>query len=304
MNVAHTFSRIRLRVGVALVCAALAALPLKTRAEDGLAAFGSAIDELRRANLISGQKMLVERMAAKACFVVAGINADSYGESMTEAHDRFLYIQSALREGNVVAGLLPETNTRVLTALDEVDTLFKPFDEVALDVAAGNADQARLGEMLAMTSSLFSSIDRLAGLVERVHASASVPRSVRVQHTYAGLQRRLTQKMIKEGCMIATLGDTRSVQAELENSIEEFESRLVALRNGKILLGLPKAEDPRLVADLDEVERLWQEIEPVLAEAVAGTAPSADDLELLVIDSTPMMEFANDAVTAIETASR
>ncbi|MEO0994424.1 MAG: type IV pili methyl-accepting chemotaxis transducer N-terminal domain-containing protein [Pseudomonadota bacterium] len=266
---------------------------------DGLFAVGSTGDDRRKANLVSRQKMLVERMAANACLITRGIDVEADKERLTEAHDIFLATQAALREGNDTIGLAAEKNERVLQQLAAVERSFRPFDLAALSIADGTAEVGTMTDMMRHTTPLYNALDKLAGLVDRVYVKRQFSVGALAALDYAGKQRWLSQKMVREACLVGDAGQEH-VPLDLGNTLVTFESRLKALRDGERLIGLPPAEDPELLDTFDEAEEIWEEIRPVLIDAADGTAPDPDALHLLAKDMTPLLAALNDAVYLIE----
>ncbi|MGF1501901.1 MAG: type IV pili methyl-accepting chemotaxis transducer N-terminal domain-containing protein [Paracoccaceae bacterium] len=263
-------------------------------------AVGNTVDDRRRANFVSRQKMLVERMAAKSCFLINDFDASDHGPKLDEAHELFVATQAVLRDGNTALGLEAETNTRVLERLSDVEKLFAPFDEAALAVRDGARDPALLKDKIGGTSGLLAALERLGGLIDRIYVRDHFSLPTISKLDYAGLQLWLSQKLVKEACMLATTEQKGLYRIELQDSVTLFEARLAALRDGEILIGLPPATDPELVRSLDRVAELWGGMRTPLMAAIARGDMTAEELRQIVEFSTPLMTAANDAVFVIE----
>ncbi|MEM9145715.1 MAG: type IV pili methyl-accepting chemotaxis transducer N-terminal domain-containing protein [Pseudomonadota bacterium] len=255
------------------------------------------------ANLVSRQKTLVEHMAANACLIVRGIDVEADRARLQGAHDLFLETHTALIEGDETHGLVKETNERVLTQLTAVGRAFAPFDMAALDISEGDATEAALSVMMMQTSALFRALDRLAGLVERVHIQSKVPADILKVLDFAGKQRWLSQKMVREACLTGGGMAWAHIRYDLDTTMTEFEARMVALRDGDRLHGVPMAQDKALIGALDQAQIYWDEMRPVLEAAALGKAPDDPGLTLLAKDMTPLLATLNQAVTIMESAS-
>ena len=113
----------------------------------------------------------------------------------------------------------------------------------------------------------------------------------------AGRQRMLSQKLTKEALLLARdLGQADHLRA----TVGLFEQTLKVLRAGDAARGLPPAADPALVAQLDQVSRIWDDLSAG-AVALLG-ADSPDDpkfkhgLEVVVAGNLPLVTAMNRAV--------
>lgn len=145
-----------------------------------------------------------------------------------------------------------------------------------------------------------AALERLGGLIDRIYVRDHFSLPTISKLDYAGLQLWLSQKLVKEACMLATTEQKGLYRIELQDSVTLFEARLAALRDGEILIGLPPATDPELVRSLDRVAELWGGMRTPLMAAIARGDMTAEELRQIVEFSTPLMTAANDAVFVIE----
>ncbi len=273
---------------------------VSSAAAEEIYAIGGAVDDRRRANFVSRQKMIVERMAAKACFVINGFDAADHGSKLDAAHDLFVATQDVLRNGDSGLELKPEKNERVLASLDEIDRRFRPFDAAALSIRDGGREPALLEVKIQGTSGLETALDRLAILIDRIYVKDHYPLPVLNQLEVAGEQRWLSQKVVREACMMGTGGDPVLYRVRLEDTAKLFDARLAALTDGQILIGLPAPQTPELVAILSRVSEIWTAMRRPIDAAVAAGEMSPENLREIVKHSTPLMTAANEAVFLVE----
>ncbi len=75
----------------------------------------------------------------------------------------------------------------------------------------------------------------------------------------AGRQRMLSQKMTKESLQLLQEGVDRLAQREqIAKTAALFDKSLSGLRNGDVEVGLPRAQDATIIAQLDKVAGIWK----------------------------------------------
>ncbi len=114
----------------------------------------------------------------------------------------------------------------------------------------------------------------------------------------AGRQRMLTQKLVKQ----LLQGDFVGAQA----TIELFTKSLKALKHGSKELNLEAVNDPRIIAQIQRVEELWQQLREHLEPILAGKQNALDrqyildhNLELLQECNTLTKLFEEKAVAGL-----
>ncbi|OQY24294.1 MAG: hypothetical protein B6I37_03575, partial [Desulfobacteraceae bacterium 4572_35.2] len=75
----------------------------------------------------------------------------------------------------------------------------------------------------------------------------------------AGRQRMLSQKMTKESLTVASQAKEQQARQELSKTRQLFDTSLNALINGNVSMGVPKTEEPKIVAQLATVSALWRD---------------------------------------------
>jgi nitrate/nitrite-specific signal transduction histidine kinase len=111
----------------------------------------------------------------------------------------------------------------------------------------------------------------------------------------AGKQRMLTQKMSKEILLVAKGIEADANKANLEKTAALFDKTLNGLINGDKGLGLPKTEDPAILAQLEKVKALWQGFKKNV-DAVLGGDTDSKVLEDVAKQNVPLLKEMNKAV--------
>ncbi len=107
----------------------------------------------------------------------------------------------------------------------------------------------------------------------------------------AGRQRMLTQKMTKQ----ILEGDFKGA----EETAALFSKSLEALRNGDASMKLKKVKDPEILAQIEKVERLWQEFRTRL-ERIIHHQGSQVDKEYLLSHNLELLKEANTLTKLFE----
>ncbi len=120
----------------------------------------------------------------------------------------------------------------------------------------------------------------------------------------SGRQRMLSQKMTKETLLIQAGIDIEKNKENLKKTIELFKTTLAGLRDGNPDMNLPKCENERIVAQLDKVKSLYDELEPIFLKAINGEKLSDDELQKLAAGNLPLLKEMNKAVKMFERKSK
>ncbi len=112
----------------------------------------------------------------------------------------------------------------------------------------------------------------------------------------AGQQRMLTQKMTKE---LMFIRDGYDAAADLGKTRKLFDTTLRSLINGDASLGLPKATNKEIIAQLHRVENLWQRYDAQLDQALRSGSGDVDKAKLYN-DSLAILKEMNKGVKMME----
>lgn len=105
--------------------------------------------------------------------------------------------------------------------------------------------------------------------------------------------------MTKEFLLIAAGISVQENQANLQKTVALFDRTLKGLRDGDVAQRLPGTLQPRIRAQLDIVERNWNEYRPVLEQQDYSEAQIRRAAEL----NLPLLKEMNTAVKMYEVLS-
>lgn len=263
----------------------------------------TAAEAAQRINIAGRQRMLSQRMAKAACLMATDISFAAAYDQLTQAYGLFERSEAALRIGDEVMGMNPETSTKVLDALAAVTqpwadykvVIEKGIDDGAIENADLDAlDSASLDVLKYMNIAVFKTARDYAAITE------DVPLGLTITVDIAGRQRMLTQKAIKEACLMTVAADPTVHAERLAESIELFDQSLKALRDGYEDVGVMAAPTREIDRKLLEVESLWQPVKRTLDRAANGEVLSKRDISRVSRMSEPLLQTMNEAVGLYE----
>ncbi|NSX53342.1 type IV pili methyl-accepting chemotaxis transducer N-terminal domain-containing protein [Parasulfitobacter algicola] len=276
------------------------ALPVQVHAE------GAAITSeqaARKVNIAGRQRMLSQRIAKAACFTARDIAPTEYREQLVQARDLFEQSQDALRHGSLDLKLAPEIRPSVLLAQSEVidswATFRKPVDDI-LTQAKVDTDlvlslQDHSLEVLDLANeAVFKTTQAYGGSTKDVSIALTVTVDV------AGRQRMLSQKMMKEACLLGITDDKTAVANSLSETMRLFDASLTALRFGYANAGVLEAPNQDIASALETVSAHWEDIKPLFEKVAAGEVPSDDDLIDIEKRAETLLKDMNTAVGLYE----
>jgi len=263
----------------------------------------TAAEAAQRINIAGRQRMLSQRMAKAACLMATDISFAAAYDQLTQAYGLFERSEAALRIGDEVMGMHPETSNKVLDALAAVSQpwadykviIEKGIDDGAIENAdLDTLDGASLDVLKYMNIAVFKTVRDYAAITE------DVPLGLTITVDIAGRQRMLTQKAIKEACLMTVAADPTVHAERLAESIELFDQSLKALRDGYEDVGVMAAPTREIDRKLLEVESLWQPVKRTLDRAANGEVLSKRDISRVSRMSEPLLQTMNEAVGLYE----
>ncbi len=115
----------------------------------------------------------------------------------------------------------------------------------------------------------------------------------------SGKQRMLSQKMSKEMLLIAKGVDAAGNKENLKKTAALFDKTLKGLIHGEADLKLAKAQNPKIVKQLEKVTKLWSGFKKNV-DAVLGGDTSKAVLEKIAKENLPLLKNMNRAVKMFE----
>lgn len=286
-------------LGLGFGLALAAGIPTVSAAQVEVTAEAAAI----RVNIAGRQRMLSQRIAKAACLMSQGVSELAAFDQMAQAYNLFIISDDALRNGNPTLGLPKETLPEVQAALANVTPewlIFRDLLETGIRDAAFAAQDMELldATSLNVLRNMNFAVFQIAKSYGEHFDQIPLLRNVTVD--VAGRQRMLTQRAVKEACMMRIASDPAEQARRLSETVRLFDISLTALQIGYDQLGVIPAPTSEIAAKLDEVRGLWTPVKAMLDRAAAGEILSNDDLERLASDTEPLLWAMDEAVGLYE----
>ncbi|MEM7042127.1 MAG: type IV pili methyl-accepting chemotaxis transducer N-terminal domain-containing protein [Pseudomonadota bacterium] len=267
----------------------------------------AAIEAARKVNLSGRQRMLSQRMAKAACLMSRDISFAATYDQLTQAYNLFQRSDAALRTGDEEMGLSPEEQPEVLTALSAIDASWSSYSGIVENaVETGAVEETGLETLDDESREVLKYMNIAVFKIARAYAEVtpSVPLGLTITIDVAGRQRMLTQKAVKEACLMAVSSDPSLHSDRLNETIELFDLSLKALRDGYEDVGVIAAPTREIDRKLQEVASLWDPVKRILDRAAAGEVLSDRDLSRVARLSEPLLQTMNEAVSLYEGAEQ
>lgn len=229
--------------------------------------------------LAERQLLLIERMTNSALLAALGIDASPGLNSIHWSRDRFDRMQTDLREGNSYIGLDPTTEPEILERLDQADTRWRRYDSIFGEiVASGKASDAQVD---ALAANHATTIEALRQMVDsygyfvyggRYHSILSST----INGT--GRLRAGTQLVLRSLMMAAYHEYATEQRQELAQAMKDFDQTINGLIEGDPERRLLPAATREIRGELLKVDRMWNEVRPILEQAAAGEAVTRDQI--------------------------
>ncbi len=265
----------------------------------GLSFSVQAADMGRVINLAGKQRMLTQKMSKEALLVAKGIDADANKANLKGTVALFDKTLKGLKDGDADLGLPRTEDPAIRAQLDKVQKLWDGLKPAMESVLAGDTSASVLNTIAAKNLPLLKEMNQAVKMYEKAAGSTLAPEVARTINL-AGKQRMLTQKMTKELLLIANGIDVAANKAHLKGTVALFDKTLKGLVNGDADLGLPKTEDPAILAQLGKVQELWDAYKPIVASADTSEAALRKAAKL----NLPLLKEMNKAVGMYAAAAK
>ena len=227
-----------------------------------------------RINFAGRLRMLSQRVAANSCLYTASIEQDATIAALSYAYVEFEKIMNALEFGDADLRIFgTETRRKTIAGIHDLRTTWAPIkasiDEMVVNGASASAQTV-------FDDTIFDLLERARSLMTEVSGQYSDPSAMNqsdaIAINIAGRQRTLTQKMLKEACLIWVGGSaqTEDIRLELQSTMEMFEVSLNALQTGLPSAGISPPPTAKISDQLAIVAKDWDEVKPILDGILTG----------------------------------
>lgn len=259
------------------------------------------IDIEHAVHLSGEQSALMQMMSADLLLAGMGNEPNKRLENLKKYRAEFARRLRALRRGDPALFLPAATQPEVLQSLTDVDALWPRFDAVlgkSLDAGAVSASEVDAVGLL--SEPLLDAMERMATAFE-AEASKGQLHSVLGRAVHFGERgHMLSQKMTTELLFIAYGGEAQKQRKELAQARAQFDGILKGLMDGDGNLRLLPAPTPEIRLALRNVQRAWDEFQPIVTSVAQGGEIAADDLSSVADASLALSEAIEEAVHMYE----
>jgi len=246
----------------------------------------AAIDISQKIRIAGDLRTFTQRMALASAFVLLDVERDHYLNVLRDEFNEFSADIEVLRQGRSEYGMAPEENTLVLEAIDTVElgwSILGPAIEHVIDT--GMVDDTDFTKIEKTNVQVMSLTDSLIHRIMNEY-KADIPTELAYQIDVVGVQRMLSQKMVKEGILLGLEFEADAHHEMLLGSVQVFQFGMDKLRgemlHNEVFLPEPGSDIAEM---LDRVDQIWALLQPSL-EALD---------ESHSIDSVDIVELAHEA---------
>lgn len=269
------FNRLPMRALAGAFCMSALMFPAHaqdTMADAGVVEVGIESDAADRIVLASRLRTLTQQVAAASCSITSQVDVEEAHDTLAKATTDFDRYIVALLEGDESLHILrPESNARIVRDIEHVraewDAIHGAIDSVLAnsdDVDAAHVIDDHNLQLLELTSALAA--DLRARYANPYEITASDAMMVEI----AGRQLMLTQRMAKDACEVWTGYNVEAARADLQQTMQYFESSLYALRDGMPAAGLQPAPTPEIQEDVQILLERWYVLRDNMQQLVDG----------------------------------
>jgi len=246
------------------------------------------------------QRMLTQRMSKAACLAQLGVDAALHRKIAQDAALRFGLVLTGLQQGSADLGFEAETSRMVLIQLEKTEVLWNRFAPLVGRLSGEAGDESALAALRKSNVRLLKQMDRSVTAIQSEMATGVEFSQQAMALNVAGRQRMLTQKAIKDMCMVMSGIDPEADRKALRATVAEFENSLRDLREGSPARSLIAAPTWEIDAQLEMVEGLWFELSPIVQTVMSGDDISKSDLGYAAFIAEAVLAEMNNAVRMYE----
>lgn len=256
----------------------LAAIPQEARS-DGNRPFAMA----------GRQWLLVERMTNSALLAALDVSASPNLRAVHWSRDRFERTHTELKYGDPLLGQAASTRPEILAALDRVDSEWRRYDAIFSEISGSTGISGV--QVRALTDShaeMIEALDQMVGAYQFYAYGGTSHSILSSTINETGKLRARTQLLLRTFLMVAYNDNSAQDRRQLAQSVQEFSGILRGLIYGDGDLLLLPAPTQEIRDELMKVDRMWNEILPVLEAGANGNAVTETEIATIAQYSNDM----------------
>jgi len=251
----------------------------------------AAIDISHKIKIAGDLRMFTQRMGLAVAFVMLDVEKDHYLAVLRDEYSEFEVDIAALRNGDPLYQMAPEENKLVLEAINTVEFGWSILGPQLKDVIdAGAVDDAHFTKIEKVNTQVMTLADSLIHRI-LVEYKDKLPLDLAYQIDIAGVQRTLSQKMIKEAILVALEFEVEAHHEMLVGSTQLFQfgqDKLAGkmLHNEHMLSPL----EGEMAAQLENSGAEWAKLKPILEKLDQSHQMDGDDAHQLAVEADKLLE--------------
>lgn len=260
------------------------------------------LQQQRMINLTLSESMLTHKMTKELLLAALGVHKQRNLGRLESSRSLFGRTLIGLQEGDVELGLIGSDNTEFLEGLNQVKRYWVLFDAtVRLAVKSGEVTKTQIGTVANLTPPMYDALESSTKVLKEEGAKGlNLISIIEVAIGTAAEQRMLTQKMTKEFLLVSYDHEPKTNRKNLQATIERFQNNLKGLMGGDPSMHLVRAPTPEIKAQLQKVQRIWDEMAAVLKKVADGGQPDTEDITHVARMNVPLLKATNMAVFMYE----
>jgi len=220
-------------------------------------------------NLAGKQRMLVQKITKEALLIHANLNKKENIGNLRNSTKLFDQIVKGLINGDKKLSLVPVKEKSIQKQLEVIDKLWKSFHKEIKLILLGKEKEGSYNFLEKNNMNLLKELNKVVELYTSENANSSKLKLAN-DINLAGKQRMLTQRMAKDLLAISNNLDKQKHIKDFKKSRNLFTQTLKGLLNGDKKLNLVGTKIPKIVAQLEVVDKEWKDIQPILDTAFKG----------------------------------
>ncbi|MFK7752397.1 MAG: type IV pili methyl-accepting chemotaxis transducer N-terminal domain-containing protein [Sedimentitalea sp.] len=236
------------------------------------ASFVEDVGASERINFSGKLRMLSQRIPSAACNAFSGIEPEKATAQLAAATAEFELILNGLQFGEAKLNMKGEESDRkVLIDIAKVREHWGPLQTIAQDIVDNGGTEVEITEIAERSAPLLGAAKHLVSvLVGEYSDPTALLQADALTIDIAGRQRMLAQRISKNVCLASSRFSTELALKELAGARNIYDASVRALRFGMPNAGITATTNPDILAGLDSVLALWEDIQPVLDSVAAG----------------------------------
>jgi len=218
-------------------------------------------------DLAGKQRMLIQKITKEALLIHTNLNKKDNLNNLKQSSQLFDQTLKGLINGDKSLNLVAIDKKSIQKQLKLVENLWQPFYKEIKSILSGQTKESSYEFLEKNNMNLLKEMNRV---VELYTARDSNKLKLANDINLAGKQRMLTQRIAKDLLAINNNLDKQKHIKDFKKTRNLFTQTLKGLFNGDKKLNLVGIKSPKIVKQLNIVDKSWKSLQPLLDSALKG----------------------------------